>query len=301
VQLIYLENMNKNVAAIVVTYNRISLLKECIESIRIQSYKDFTIIVVNNGSTDETAEWLNQQSDLVVITQVNSGGAGGFYSGIKYACEHGFAYSWIMDDDVIANTDALQNLMKYSNDIKGFLCSHVLDINGAPCNVPKISTIKSGVTDELLWGEKLIDNLLRVDVTSFVSLFFRNSIVYEIGLPYKEYFIWGDDTEYTTRISSLYPSYIALGSIVIHKRKIQSALSILKETDKNRIRNYFYAYRNRIHNQKTFQRKLLMFLYALYEALYLLVRGKFYHAYIIMKGLLCSLSFSPKIQYPNNA
>lgn len=90
-------------------------------------------------------------------------------------------------------------------------------------------------------GEKIDKGLLRVDVTSFVSLLFRNSLVYEIGLPYKEYFIWGDDTEYTTRISMRYSSYMVLDSVVVHKRKIQGVLSIFTEKDKNRIKNYFYC------------------------------------------------------------
>lgn len=52
--------MNKKVAAIVVTFNRITLLKECIEALRKQSYADFSIIVVDNGSTDGTNLWLSE-------------------------------------------------------------------------------------------------------------------------------------------------------------------------------------------------------------------------------------------------
>lgn len=70
--------MNKKVAAIVVTFNRITLLKECIEALRKQSYADFSIIVVDNGSTDGTNLWLSEQGDLIVVKQENLGGAGGF-------------------------------------------------------------------------------------------------------------------------------------------------------------------------------------------------------------------------------
>lgn len=290
--------MNKKVAAIVVTFNRITLLKECIEALRKQSYADFSIIVVDNGSTDGTNLWLSEQGDLIVVKQENLGGAGGFYAGIRYACEHGFEYSWIMDDDVVANINSLENLMKHCDDVNGFLCSHVLDLNSYPCNVPKISMTKSKVTGELLWGEKIDKGLLRVDVTSFVSLLFRNSLVYEIGLPYKEYFIWGDDTEYTTRISMRYSSYMVLDSVVVHKRKIQGVLSIFTEKDKNRIKNYFYAYRNRIHGQHSFGKSFLWCCYSIMQALKLLFTGNFYKAYIVCKAILCSLFFSPQIKFP---
>ena len=79
--------MNK-VGIVVVTYNRLSLLKEVIESLRVQSYRDYQIVVVNNGSTDETPLWLEKQKDIITITQDNLGGAGGFHTGMKYVAEH---------------------------------------------------------------------------------------------------------------------------------------------------------------------------------------------------------------------
>lgn len=55
------------VGIVVVTYNRLSLLKECIDALRHQTYKNFRIVIVNNGSTDGTCEWLSLQNDLIVI------------------------------------------------------------------------------------------------------------------------------------------------------------------------------------------------------------------------------------------
>lgn len=291
----------ERVAIIVVTYNRLALLKECIESLRGQTYLLRDIIVVNNGSTDETQNWLSEQDDLIVINQENIGGAGGFFTGIKYACEHGYMYSWVMDDDVIAYPDALKNLANKVSFSSGFICSKVLDIEGDMCNVPKIALEKSKKTGEHIWGNKLNQNLLQVEVTSFVSMFFSNSLVYEKGLPYKEYFIWGDDTEFSSRISASNASYMALDSVVVHKRAIQSVLSIFTETDKKRINNYFYAYRNRIHNQRTFGKKVMMYGFSLCELMKLLFLGHFYSAKIVFKGLLAALSFRPSIMYPDNA
>lgn len=291
--------MNK-VASIIVTHNRIELLKECVDSLRNQTYRDHSIIVVNNGSTDSTEEWLKEQVDLIVINQGNVGGAGGFFTGIKYACENSFEFSWVMDDDAIPFPTALERLYESSIDIKGFLCSDVIDLDGKPCNVPKVSLRKSNKTNEPLWGEYLSQNMIGVDITSFVSVFFRNSIVDEVGLPYKEYFIWGDDTEYTSRISYLYPSYMVMDSIVLHKRKIQAALSIFTEKDKNRMKMYFYLYRNSIHGQRTFHRKFLMFSYSSFQCLRLLFIGKYKQSYIVAKAILASLAFNPKIVYPTH-
>ena len=73
-----------NITAVVVTFNRKELLKKNIEALRRQKELT-TILVVNNGSTDGTAEWLDSQSDLLVIHQSNVGGSGGFYTGIDAA------------------------------------------------------------------------------------------------------------------------------------------------------------------------------------------------------------------------
>jgi rhamnopyranosyl-N-acetylglucosaminyl-diphospho-decaprenol beta-1,3/1,4-galactofuranosyltransferase len=78
-----------NIIAVVVTYNRLELLKKVLESLRSQTLKPFKIIVVNNGSTDGTLEWLGNQDDLEIITQDNIGSSGGQFTGIKAAFESG--------------------------------------------------------------------------------------------------------------------------------------------------------------------------------------------------------------------
>ena len=69
-----------NIIAVVVTYNRKELLKRNITCLRANTPVS-SIVVVNNGSTDGTGEWLDDQKDLTVIHQENVGGSGGFYRG----------------------------------------------------------------------------------------------------------------------------------------------------------------------------------------------------------------------------
>ena len=116
-----MENCKQTVAAVVVTYNRIKLLKECIQSIRTQTRMPEEVIVVNNNSTDGTLEWLNEQKDLTVITQQNLGGAGGFHTGIKTAYEKGYDWVWCMDDDGLPEINALKNLLdnNHTSQIRG--------------------------------------------------------------------------------------------------------------------------------------------------------------------------------------
>ena len=63
----------EKVIAVVVTYNRQSLLSECINALRSQTRRLDAILVVNNGSTDSTEEWLKKQSDVFFVSQKNVG------------------------------------------------------------------------------------------------------------------------------------------------------------------------------------------------------------------------------------
>jgi len=289
----------KNIGIVIVTYNRLDYLKDLIESIRKQTYKEYKIICINNSSTDGTEEWLNQQADIVVITQENCGGAGGFYTGLKYIAENGFDYAWIMDDDVLVKENSLEELVVKTDECSGFLCSKVVDEQDRPCNVPGIWTRKQS-NGEQEWSEKIEKNLVKLSVTSFVSVLIPVNVINEIGLPYKEFYIWGDDTEYTRRISEKYDSYLCGTSIVIHRRKINKVLSIFTEKEKRRIKNYFYFYRNGLFYQKKYS-SFFQILYRYCRCLFDMIRAlftfKFAAFIVILKAFFASFFFRPKVSY----
>ena len=100
------------VIAVVVTYNRQFLLAQCISALKNQTRKIDKILVINNGSTDNTEAWLRSQPDIDFITQENVGGAGGFYTGIKTGYERKYNWIWLMDDDGYPKEDALEKLLE---------------------------------------------------------------------------------------------------------------------------------------------------------------------------------------------
>lgn len=85
---------------------------------------------------------------------------------------------------------------------------------------------------------------------TFVSLLIRKDAVLRCGLPCKDYFIWGDDGEYTLRLTHFYgPAYMVGKSIAIHKRMGAKKLDLSNFQDENRIKMYHYYVRNNIVNQ----------------------------------------------------
>lgn len=195
------------IAAVVVTFNRLELLKKCIESIRNQTRSLDEIIVVNNSSSDGSLEWLMQQSDLTVITQENSGSAGGQHTGIKTAYEKGFDWIWCMDDDGMADKNCLMHLLDCLRINKELLVigSLVREKPGNVLSFPISIEIGGGKYIEShdinVFENYLEDNLfLNGYAAFFLGVLINKHIVQFVGLPIREFFGWGEEIEYFLRI-----------------------------------------------------------------------------------------------------
>lgn len=256
------------VDAVVVTYNRKALLQECVDAILAQSVSVERLILIDNNSTDGTESFLKEKGylDNPVIEYIklpeNIGGAGGFHEGMKKAREHQPDWVWIMDDDTVPTPTCLEELLHARKAIKGkvsFLASAVRGMNHEAINVPKLSRKQfSKYTD---WYEYLDQGIAQIVKATFVSLLINIEAINQCGLPWKEFFIWGDDSEYTQRIIRDYgPAYMVGKSLAIHKRVGSDELSLVKEQNKNRIPMYFYYYRNNLIGFWEYENALYRFL-----------------------------------------
>ena len=97
-------------SVIVPTHNRLHLLKRTIESLLKQTFKDFEIIVVDDGSTDGTAKYLadlEKNGHVIPILQTNKGPAVARNVGIRRAAGKYIAFT---DDDCVVPSDWLDKL-----------------------------------------------------------------------------------------------------------------------------------------------------------------------------------------------
>jgi rhamnopyranosyl-N-acetylglucosaminyl-diphospho-decaprenol beta-1,3/1,4-galactofuranosyltransferase len=238
--------MNK-ITAVIVTYNRLNLLKESVNAVRAQSLSVQHIIVVNNGSTDGTEKWLSIQKDLIVKTQENLGGSGGFYTGIKEAAKYNADWVWIMDDDTICSEHTLAKLVEklqfVQNEKVGFICSKGLWTDGNP-HLMNLVDIKPVFNKTIPFNQYDQHNLLLAQACSFVSVMINMEAVRRLGLPYKDFYIWGDDQEYTHRITNA--GFLGLycpESIVLHKTPKNYFAYIVTDTPAN-LWKHAYGFRN---------------------------------------------------------
>lgn len=92
------------ICAIIPTYNRADMIEACIDSLLAQSRPVDQIIVVNDGSTDDTAEVLAGYGSRITLVNKENGGKA---SALNLAFSHCHGdYVWICDDDDIALPDA---------------------------------------------------------------------------------------------------------------------------------------------------------------------------------------------------
>ena len=295
---------NMKITAVVVTYNRLSLLKECIAAVQDQTVKPDRIIVVNNNSTDGTGEWLHTQN-VSVITQENRGGSWGYYSGVKKAAETNADWIWIMDDDTVPYPDALQKMKEVINsgiDNIGFLSSKAVWTDGSAhkMNLQDIKTFVSGKA----FNEYDNKGMMLVNSASFVSLLVSKEAVKKAGLPIKEFFIWADDAEFTGRISRAgFTCGYVPESIVLHKTATHYSADFFTDDVKNLCR-YRYGMRNSlfmIRMQKGYFKLFMQVLKRIFVYPFRILKKRKDHQWAFIKMVwaasLEALVFNPKIEY----
>ena len=228
------------ITAVVVTFNRLKLLQRVIASLQKQSVHIHDMIIVNNGSTDGTKEWLDKQNKLHIIHQENVGGSGGFYRGIQEASKTECDWIWCMDDDVFPSEHCLENLLIYaSKDNKiGIACPHRL-MSGktftGEAKTLNLSNPFKDMHDNGLMPEDVEANET-VDIVgmAFEGPLIKKEVVEKIGLPNKELFILYDDTDYSYRTILEGYRVIVVRDALMDKYDFQSQSSYREDKIKNK-------------------------------------------------------------------
>ena len=294
-----------DVAAVIVTYNRINLLKQCIQCLKNQT-ASCDILIVDNASTDNTAAWVNDyikdhSGVFYKNTGENCGGAGGFNIGTRWAVECGYRYVWLMDDDTLPQPDALEKLLDANTLLKGdygWLSSVALWTDGSECKMNRQKLKKSYYDYSFL----LKYGIVQAEQATFVSLFLPVEKIRRFGLPIKDFFVWGDDIEYTRRIAvrGRIPCFLVGGSQVVHATKNNDGSNIALD-DPLRIDRYFYAFRNEAYLYRKEGWKGRMFCLAKRCRDFLRIirwgRPRRARLHVLLRGMWAGVFFSPTEEF----
>jgi GT2 family glycosyltransferase len=106
-----------SVLIVVLNWNGIKDTEKCLDSLVHQTYRDFKILVVDNGSIDDSLERLRKiekkyDKISLAINKHNKGFSGGANTGIKYALKRGFDAVTLFNNDAEADENWLAELVK---------------------------------------------------------------------------------------------------------------------------------------------------------------------------------------------
>jgi rhamnopyranosyl-N-acetylglucosaminyl-diphospho-decaprenol beta-1,3/1,4-galactofuranosyltransferase len=232
------------VVAVVVTYNRRELLLESLAAVTSQTRPPDAVIVVDNASSDGTADAVRTRFPAVRLKSLtsNTGGAGGFAYGMALALADAADLIWVMDDDTVPEPDALRALTQARASGQAqppvLVASRVLWTDGRehPMNTPRAKPF-AGRAER---AAAATAGCIPVRSASFVSVLIDAAQCRRRGLPQADYFLWNDDFEFTTRLIRGAAGWLCPASVVVHKTRTFGS------TDADPGERFFYEVRNKI-------------------------------------------------------
>lgn len=266
-----------SVGVVVLNYKGMDDTVECIESLVRQSFSNFTIICVENGSHDGSAEKLKvlekKYGDKLIVryNEKNLGFDGGVNTGIRWALKNNYDYVALLNNDATADKDWLKNLVEASGKYNsGITTGLLLRENG--------KTIDSSGDWYSKWGlgfpRNRGDKAEKAPEAGFVfgatggATLFSLDMIREIGLFDEDFFAYYEDNDISFRAQLAgWKVYYEPTAVAYHK---------LMQTS-GRMRSGFATY-------QTFKNLPLVFVKNIPLGLVFPIGIRFYTAYWLMVG-----------------
>jgi len=214
------------VSVIIPTYNRANFLKEAIDSVLNQDYKNFELIVVDDGSTDETTSVLKGYYDKIKYIRIPHQGVSRARNvGIEQA--KGGLIAFLDSDDLWMPKKLSIQVEFFKKHLDALVCQteEIWIRNGRRVNPKKYHIKPSGM---------IFEQCLKRCMVSTSSVMVRRSLFESIGV-FDESFYVCEDYEIWLRVSARYPIYLLREALVIKRGGHSDQLSKTPCLDKWRI------------------------------------------------------------------
>jgi rhamnopyranosyl-N-acetylglucosaminyl-diphospho-decaprenol beta-1,3/1,4-galactofuranosyltransferase len=241
-----------NLYAVVVTYNRADFLSNLLDSFARLGTGPARIIVVDNASSDHTADVVARAAAAggppIQYERLaeNVGGAGGFSRGVELALDAGAEWLWLMDDDVEVLPGAVEALAKFTPDYS-CLIGRRYDANGKPFFWQHHFVEALGVFLPVSRDVFRHSDVFRTNVGNFEGMLISAAIARTIGLPDPRFFITWDDAIYGWLAAQQTP-VVYVNAFVIKKVRAQRQVDlVLRHLNDSSDLSRRYVMRNRGH------------------------------------------------------
>ncbi|MEM8831640.1 MAG: glycosyltransferase family A protein [Cyanobacteria bacterium P01_G01_bin.19] len=205
------------VSIIIPTYNMMAYLPETIGSVLAQTYTDFELIVVDDGSKDNTSEWVDQLSDprIRLITQANMGLAGAINTGITNS--QGEYIALIDADDLWSPTKLEQQVAVLDHHPEvGIVNTWVTYMNDAGASTGRI--VKSEA-EGYIWQDLIKANQIECGSVALI----RRSCFDEVGLFQIDLNAYGQDWDMWLRLALKYQFKVIRQPLVYYRQRASSS------------------------------------------------------------------------------
>ncbi|HEX7003864.1 MAG TPA: glycosyltransferase [Trueperaceae bacterium] len=286
---------NVSVCAVTVTYgDRLAKVQPVIarlESMRSAGSPLNEIIVVDNGSADATRNYLRELAIAgrvsVISIGYNAGSAAGFTAGLEAAVKSNCNHAWLLDDDNLPEPDALMAILTQVE--KSSSPAAYLSLRIDREEYSRFASTRSPV-DAFEWPDSFLGFAWQRTFTKvprspqqftarstctvpipygpYGGLFLPTELIPVIGLPRTDYHLYGDDHEFTYRLSRLQiPLLLVPSSRVqdlesswnmgkkkeVREKEFFISPLVLLSSDPNLRRRLYYSVRNRVHFESHFR------------------------------------------------
>ena len=197
---------NDFITVVIPTYNRVTFLKDAIDSVLAQTFLDFELIVVDDGSTDNTPKLLSSYGDKIrVITQANQGPSAARNRGIEAAESEWIAF---LDSDDVWKPDKLKKQVQFitdNPDTKICQTEEVWVRNGKRVNPRNKHEMHSG------W---IYEQCLPLCIVSPSSVMIHQDVFEKTGL-FDETMLACEDYDLWLRIAPHYPICLVREKLIV--------------------------------------------------------------------------------------
>jgi len=235
---------------IVLNWNKLQNILECLKSVFLQDYPNYEVVVVDNASTDGSCDVIEREYPTVCLIKnsTNLGYAGGNNVGIRYAMSKNPDYIWLLNNDLTVERKCLREIIGAAekSDSIGLVSPIVYHYDrpnqsqfaGSYMNWEDLSLVYLDWDSEV--GEKYeIPSDLCLWGT---ALLIKRKLIEKIGYLKDEYFAYWEDIEYSLRsIKAGFENVVCKSGKVFHRNEFEEGNGFKKE-------KYFYYFmqRNRI-------------------------------------------------------
>jgi GT2 family glycosyltransferase len=241
-------NQDPLIAIVIVNYNGFEITRDCLDSFKQVSYRNYVLIVVDNASSDNSVQRLETEFPYLHTLSIkyNTGFTGGNNIGLKKAEELGADYVFFLNNDTVVSENVLDELLAFSAGhpdvgIVGpltyyFEAAEIISFGGGEINR------NTGMYFQLN-KDKTINQLADKEIyCSFIegaAMFMRTALAVEVGGFNDAYFLTSEESELCVRVADKgYKLSVITSCSVWHK--ISRTLE-----GRSALRNYF-VFRNRL-------------------------------------------------------